>query len=170
MSWNEFQKAYKLNHGSAPKTEVAAAYYRSKGNKSAPKGTKLNLDKVLKSVPKSRKEKVSSLKKVMKNKSSPRGSATRGFRAASPQQGHERAELLAKCGNKAFLIPSKKKFPVMAALRVNGKCDYSCEGLRSAQLRACQYNYYDVAERAQSLGEKYCNFSPKKGACKKIQA
>lgn len=167
MSWNEFQKAYKLSHGSASKTEVAAAYYRSKGNKSAPKGTKLNLDKVLKSVPKSRKEKVSSLKKVMKNKSSPRGSKTRGFKAASPQQGRERAELLAKCGNKAFLIPSEKKFPVMAALRVNGNCDYSCEGLASSKVRACQYGYTKEADKAQKLGQKYCGWSPKKRACNK---
>jgi hypothetical protein len=167
MSWNEFQKAYKAKHGPAPKTEVAAAYYKTKGTT---RGTTLNLNKVLKSVPKSRKEKIRSLKKVIKNKSSPRGKKTRGFKAASPQKGHERAELLAKCGSKAFLIPSEKKFPVMAAVRAQGKnatCNYSCEGLNAAKNRACQYGYTKEANKAQAIGTKYCGWSPKKRACNK---
>lgn len=166
MSWNEYQKAYKKKHGAAPKSEVAAAYYKAKGNNTGVKGTKLNLNKVLKSIPKTRKEKISSLKKEIKNKS-PRGSPTRGFKAAAPQKGRDRSELLNKCGNKAFLIPSEKKFPVMAALRVNGKCEYSCEGLNAAKNRACQYGYTKEANKAQAIGQKVCGWSPKKRACNK---
>lgn len=153
MNWNEYQNFYKGKYGSAAKTDVTAAYYKQKG-----------LNKILKSVPKTRKAEIKRLKTEMKNiKTSP----TRGFRAASPQRGKERTELLNKCGNDAFLIPKEKKFPVMTALRVNNNCEYSCEGLNAAKNRACQYDYIKEANKAQKLGEQYCNWSPKKRACNK---
>ena len=88
-----------------------------------------------------------------------RGSPTRGWN--SPK-GKKRHNLKATCGNSAFLDPKHEKFPVK-----NQQCQYVCEGINAAKVRACQYNHPKIADKAQKLGEKYCGLSPKKHACNK---
>ena len=142
MNWNEFRTDYVKRHGTTSIQELSNNYGKYK--KSA-----------------TRKYKIQQSEKVMKNKNSP----TRGWAAMSPQRGTERHLLKEKCGNKAFLIPDEEKFPVMPALRVSDDCEYSCQGINSAIVRACQYNYLDVAEKAQKLGEQHCAFR-KKSPCR----
>lgn len=89
-------------------------------------------------------------------------SPTRGWSKASPKKGTERHILKETCGDSAFLDPKHEKYPVK-----NQKCQYVCKGVASAKNRACQYGHSNIADKAQKVGEKYCNFSPKKHACKK---
>lgn len=104
-------------------------------------------------------------KSTRKYKQLEKRSPTRGWAAMSPHRGTERHLLKEKCGNKAFLMPEDEKFPVMPALRVSDNCEYNCQGINSAIVRACQYNYLDVAEKAQKLGETHCAFR-KKSPCR----
>jgi hypothetical protein len=87
----------------------------------------------------------------------PRGSATRGWKILSPKKGRARHAIKAKCGNKAFLLPSEEKFPVMT-LHAKG-CHYDCRGLTAALSRAQQHGYHSVAARARSLKRKHCHSS-----------
>ena len=75
-----------------------------------------------------------------------RGSRTRGWAAMAPQRGKERTKLSQKCGSKCFLMPKEKKFPICAS-----KCNVSCRGLLSAKIRASQYKYKGVAQKATKL-------------------
>lgn len=86
-----------------------------------------------------------------------RGSRTRGWRVAAPKRGRERTELLNKCGEKCFLLPKAKKFPVCPVCKNSiCTCKYDCRGIIAAKVRASQYGYTDVRKRAQLLGDKYC--------------
>jgi len=60
-----------------------------------------------------------------------------------------REELLAKCGSKAFLLPKELKFPVM-----DENCQYRCELLFAAYLRAREWGYNDIADKAATLFNK----------------
>jgi hypothetical protein len=71
---------------------------------------------------------------------------TKGWRKAAPKIPSERRALLARCGKKAFLEPSKLKFPIMPK---HGACRPDCEGLRSAFARANQYGHTTIAARAR---------------------
>ncbi len=154
MNWNEFRTDYVKRHGTTSTQELSDNYAKYK--RSSP-----NYEKIRATMPATRKYKIQQLEKVMKNRNKGRGSPTRGWDSMSPQKGTERHLLKEKCGNKAFLMPEEEKFPVMPALRVSDKCEYSCQGINSAIVRACQYNYLDVAEKAQKLGEKHCGFRQK---------
>lgn len=90
-------------------------------------------------------------------KSDKRGSATRGWRVAKPNPGRERHELKARCGSDCFLIPSAEKFPICPALRATSSpCKVDCRGVKSAQIRAKQWKYLDVAKKAEDIYNKYC--------------
>ncbi len=100
-----------------------------------------------------------------------RGIKTRGWRARSPTRGTERHELHEECGDKCFLLPDEEKFPICASLRFGeeNKCKIDCGGINSALIRAKQYDYKDVAEKAKILLSKcnkggLTNFVPKKYA------
>jgi hypothetical protein len=60
-----------------------------------------------------------------------------------------REKLLEKCGRKAFLMPDELKFPIM-----NPKCEYDCSLLFAAYLRAREWHYDDIAEKAANLFNK----------------
>jgi len=92
-------------------------------------------------------------KQIKKSKSGKgSGSRTRGWAAVAPQRGKERTKLSQKCGSKCFLIPKEKKFPICGSLRTTGgKCNVSCRGLLSAKIRASQYKYKGVAQKATKL-------------------
>src|SRR5581483_10599205 len=90
-----------------------------------------------------------------------RGSPTRGWRAASPQRGRERHELLNKCGNKCFLLPEEEKFPICAKLESGNDCQIDCRGVQAAYNRARQYKYQEVANKAGQILEKDCGRIPR---------
>jgi len=60
-----------------------------------------------------------------------------------------RQKLLEKCGAKAFLVPDQLKFPVM-----DQNCEYNCALIFAAYLRAREWGYEDIAEKAAELFEK----------------
>lgn len=184
MNWNEYRTDYVKKHGSTSVEELSKSYakYKKSSQKSPRKSPSRkspakksprkspqkspNFEKIRASMPATRKYKIQQLEKVMKNRNEGKGSPTRGWQAESVQTTTERKELLEHCGEKAYLLPKEKKFPVMPALRVSKDCQYSCEGISSSKNRACQYGYLDVAEKAQKLGEKHCNFPHQDQPCR----
>jgi hypothetical protein len=113
---------------------------------------------ILKTLPKTRKALIAKTEKLVKSaeKNERRGSRTRGWAVSAPQRGKERKELLMTCGEKCFLMPNEKKFPVCAATRVSKECKYDCRGIISAKIRAKQYKYPEVAALAEKLEKMYC--------------
>jgi hypothetical protein len=174
-SWNEFRKEYKNTHGTTSSAELSAAYkkHMAKGHKSvksprsprapaAPKSPKSvrspRIREVIAHMPATRKYKINKLRSEEKHEGEGRGSKNRGWLGEFPQKGHERHELLEKCGKSAFLQPEREGYPVKAALRNGEHCAINCKGVTSAKVRACQFHQYDVAQKAQNLGEKHCGF------------
>ena len=70
-----------------------------------------------------------------------------------PSRGQERYEQYEKCGDKCFLRPSNKGFPI---------CERNCEGILSAYRRARQYHYEDIATSAKHIGvQSDCHWAKK---------
>jgi hypothetical protein len=93
------------------------------------------------------------------NEEEGRGIKTRGWASRSPTRGAERHQLKKDCGNKCFLLPGEEKFPICQSPRMTGgvsNCTPDCTGIESAYIRARQYKYDDVAEKAKAL-LKECN-------------
>ena len=83
-----------------------------------------------------------------------RGIRTRGWSARSPTRGKERHQLKAECGDKCFLLPDEEKFPICASPRITGgtsTCEIDCGGVASAYIRARQWGYDDVADKAKKI-------------------
>lgn len=80
-----------------------------------------------------------------------RSKSTKGWRKLAPKSPSERRALLARCGKRAFLQPSKLKFPIM---RKTGPCVVDCEGLRAAKARAAQYGHTSIAKKAEAKGKR----------------
>jgi hypothetical protein len=108
------------------------------------------------------------------NETEGRGIKTRGWAARSPTRGKERHQLKDECGNKCFLLPEEEKFPICASPRTTGgksNCLVDCTAVQSALIRAKQWGYDEVAEKADKLLEK-CNkdglknFTPSKSPSK----
>ena len=88
-----------------------------------------------------------------------RGIKSRGWAARSPTRGRERHQLKKECGNECFLLPDQEKFPVCQSPRMTkgvSDCRIDCGAAQSALIRARQYKYDDVAEKAKALLEE-CN-------------
>lgn len=115
-----------------------------------------DLGTILDSLPESRNYKREILQQQLE-KEKEKKSATRGWRAASPQKGKERHEISQVCGaDKCFLIPGQEKFPICPSLRTTkGKCGVDCRALQSAVIRGKQYNYPQVVKKAEQLQAKY---------------
>lgn len=79
-----------------------------------------------------------------------RSHKVKGWRKRSPHISSERRELLARCGKKAFLQPSKLKFPIVSKY---GPCVLDCEGLRVAYARGKQYKHKAVASKAHKIAK-----------------
>jgi hypothetical protein len=62
----------------------------------------------------------------------------------APRKKAEREKMLAQCGRKCFLLPSKLKFPVCRKT-----CEPDCRGARAAYMRAKQHKYEGVAKAAK---------------------
>jgi hypothetical protein len=101
---------------------------------------------------------INKLETNIENQDKPQGAATRGWSARAPQKGVERTELLNRCGDTAFLLPEVKKFPIMQACRDNNcDCKIDCGGVLAAKIRAKQWGYTEVAEKAQYLLDTKCS-------------
>jgi len=82
-------------------------------------------------------------------------SPAKGWAKASPKKGTQRELLLKKCGKKCFLRPSNLGFPVCPILKNNYKdCKKDCRGLLAAKIRARQWKYNSIANKAQKLAIK----------------
>ena len=161
MDWNEYRSYHKQKHGSTNVQQLSTDYTKYKS-----KGKSLYRKDILANIPETRKSKIKSLKKLKYGEG--RGSPTRGWAASSPQKYSERHLLNAKCGNQAFLDPDNEKYPVMNAMRNTNKCEYVCQAIQSAKNRSCQYNQFDIANKAQKLGEKECGWAPKSPCRKRL--
>ena len=67
---------------------------------------------------------------------------TKGWKADSPKKGTARHEMVQKCPN-CFLLPNEEKFPVCKS-----DCKVDCRGITSAKIRAKQYGYTNVYNKA----------------------
>ena len=63
-----------------------------------------------------------------------------------------RNHLAQKFGDKAFLMPQQKKFPIINPN--TGKV--SCKLLKAAKIRAAQNGYQDVLNKANTLMQTHC--------------
>ena len=70
----------------------------------------------------------------------------------------ERVKLYDQCPKCFLLVKGKEyKFPVCKS-----DCTYDCNGIHAAFVRARQYNYEDVAEKAKHLLKTQCAWNFKK--------
>lgn len=167
MNWQEYKTYHKNKYGTSSQQMLSNDYqaYKTKqlgSPRSARPYKPIDYENVLETMPKSRVYKTRQLKHVAQNRHEGRGSPTRGWAALSPQRGRERHELMEQCGNKAFLEPQSEKYPIMGALRAGGGCQINCQGVQSAYNRANQYKHFDIARKAQQIGESHCHWSPQK--------
>jgi len=127
------------------------------------------LKQTLDDVPTSRKAVRRDLEEQISRKQEGRGSLTRGWKAAAPQRGEERHELMQRCGEGCFLQPDTEGFPICPSLREGKGCGIDCRGVTSALVRARQWGYENVAEEAKAIRkEKGCP-RPKSSKRKKIE-
>lgn len=75
----------------------------------------------------------------------------KGWSKLSPNKS-QRREMLDMCGDKCFLLPREKKFPICA----KGTCTVNCRGISAAKIRASQYKYNLVVDKANRLQRKLC--------------
>jgi len=66
--------------------------------------------------------------------------------------GHDREKIEKKYGKEAFLLPEKRKFPIINPNTGN----VSCKMLRAAKVRAAQYGYRDVERKASLMFSQKC--------------
>jgi len=171
MNWQEYKTYHKNKYGTSSQQLLSNDYQayktRQLGSPSRLRSPSrqyepIDYDNVLTTMPTSRVYKTRQLERVSHNRYQGQGSPTRGWNALAPQRGRERHELKNKCGAKAFLDPQHEKYPIMGSLRSNEGCHVSCQGVQSAYNRACQYKHFDIAHKANKMGETKCGWSPRK--------
>jgi len=92
--------------------------------------------------------------KVMAKKAT---SGVKGWREVSPKRGVERNELMKKCGQKCFLDPERKAYPICQ--KYKGECKVDCRGVLAAKIRASEWKQYKIAEEANKIGKRLnCNW------------
>jgi len=95
--------------------------------------------------------------KIRKNMGKGQGSRTRGWSAVAPQKGTERNRLIDQCGDKCFLKPDSKGFPICPkCMEDECECEIDCRGLMAAKVRARQWDHNDIARKADRIGRKKC--------------
>jgi hypothetical protein len=75
-----------------------------------------------------------------------------GWSKAAPKTKGARRALLARCGRKAFLVPSKLKFPVVSAR--SQTCEPDCRGLLAAKQRAAIQGKRKLVAKANRLAKR----------------
>ena len=93
-----------------------------------------------------------SRKSIIKKRSLPKRSpVTKGWKNASPKGKKDRTNILNKCGPKCFLSPKNLKFPICTS-----DCIMDCRGIAAAKIRASQYKYTSIRNRATVLYKNKC--------------
>ena len=82
-----------------------------------------------------------------------KGKSFHGWGKVKPTTKTERIQLLNKCGSNCFLLPNVKPHPKFPICPKN-KCAIDCKGVTSAYIRARQWKYDDVANKAKILQKK----------------
>ena len=95
------------------------------------------------------------LKKSLKRKSLRRSPKKGFFKDWKSPKRSDRVKLYDQCP-KCFLlvVDNEYKFPVCKS-----NCTYDCNGLHAAFVRARQYHYETVAEKAKKLLKTHCNWT-----------
>ena len=83
-----------------------------------------------------------------------RGIMTRGWGKVAPKKGRERTELYEKCGKRCFLKADTLSFPICP----KNKCEIDCRGLTAAYIRARQWKYNNIGNKAKQLRRLKCNY------------
>lgn len=78
---------------------------------------------------------------------------TRGWRDLAPRNISDRRILLEKCGADCFLMPEVLKFPICSK---SMDCRKNCSGILAAKVRANQWGYQEVAQKADRLYRENC--------------
>jgi hypothetical protein len=92
------------------------------------------------------------MKKARRGSRSP----IRGWAANAPQQGRPRDQVMRRCGKKCFLDPKRKDFPICRKCYGDDcDCRASCRGIRAAKIRAKQFGYRNIADKAQRLEDHF---------------
>lgn len=82
---------------------------------------------------------------------------TRGWKASSPRTKVERRLMREKCGEECFLNPSELKFPICDL----ETCKVDCRGALAAKVRAAQFHYDDILEKAEKIVQKCRKTTPR---------
>lgn len=84
--------------------------------------------------------------------------SAKGWGQVAPKRGNERNVLYNKCGDKCFLMPETKNFPICKRLSAsNGKCEVDCRGIAAAKIRSGQWKYKTVQNRINKIQSSYCS-------------
>lgn len=151
LSWNEFRTQYKRTHGTTSSSELSKAYKAYKGKSPMKRST----------------TKTSYVPKVKKISTVSVFNST-GWKDAAPKKGTGRQALKDKCGDAAFLRPNNYGFPIMTGQGAGPtRCQVDCRGVSAARRRACQWNYYDIADKATRIGVEKCGWPSNTVSCKK---
>jgi hypothetical protein len=85
------------------------------------------------------------------------------WKEKKPHTTKERNELMDKCGKDAFLLPSRKKFPICNKItKEDDKCSYNCKGLKAASSRAGEWGYKTVLNTSKRLTKELDCYKDKK--------
>ena len=85
------------------------------------------------------------------------------WKEKKPHTTKERNELMDKCGKDAFLLPSRKKFPICNKItKEDDKCSYNCKGLKAAASRAGEWGYKTVLKTSKRLTKELDCYKNKK--------
>lgn len=98
------------------------------------------------------KEDKEHLKNLTINKNFKVDKSSDSWKEKKPHSKKERKDLMEKCGEECFLIPSKKKFPICNKITdKNSECSYNCKGLKAASSRAGEWGYKRVLKTSKRL-------------------
>lgn len=92
------------------------------------------------------------------------------WKEKKPHSKKERKDLMHKCGEACFLLPSKGKFPICNKLtNENDECSYNCKGLKAASSRAGEWGYKGVLKTSKRLTAELDCYKNKKGEKKEVK-
>lgn len=101
----------------------------------------------------------SSLREIQQlKKTSIRTISAKGWGSVAPKRGVERNELYKKCGDKCFLMPETKNFPICRKLSASSnRCEIDCTGIAAAKIRSHQWKYRQVGNKIDKIQSSYCS-------------
>lgn len=114
------------------------------------------------------KEDKEHLKNLTINKSFKVDKSNDSWKEKKPHSKKERKDLMEKCGEECFLIPSRNKFPICNKITdEHSECSYNCKGLKAASSRAGEWGYKRVLKTSKRLTKELDCYKGK-SATKKV--